>query len=394
LFYVKDVVTDFPSDESDIELSPSTPLASSGQSEKVPTTTRKISHLARRGQRNILHDFEDTAMDFEPDIQPSKHLRFADDIKTSSLLHPKDFSMGDIEMDDHGTAPNTTNHDTGYQTTSLQSTNQDTGYQTTSLQSTNQDTGYQTTSLPLTNQDTGYQTTSLQLTNQYTGLTSSQTKPFSVTSKSEVPPSTNLTSLFSKLPMDSVLHDPNPPSDFPDFIAKDFETNASNSLSSSKLLPNEKPLIEQILDVTNPEQFGHAPYSEEEILERARHVLDMVNRLYPEVKSPSNDPEEEDMTSMILNKTGLSLLHELEPIVSSTPQKDSKGHNSNTVAASKCIGSVGSDKNCCTLGYFCKSQILQNIILCYISFGLSFFFIHFSKPKFNKIWFTIVANFI
>lgn len=258
----------------------------------MPTTTRKISHLARRGQRNILHDFEDTAMEFEPDVQPSKHLRFADDIKTSSLLHAKDYSMGDIEMDDHGIAPNTTNQDTGYQTTSLQSTNQD------------------------------------------TGLTSSQTNPFSVTSNSEVPPSTNLTSLFSKLPMDSVLQDPNPPSNFPEFITKDFETNAFNSLSSSKLLQNEKPLIEQILDVTNPEQFGHAPYSEEEILERARQVLEMVNRLYPEVNSTSNEPEE-DRTSIIFNKTGLSLLHELEPIVSSTPQKGGKGHNSDTVAASK-----------------------------------------------------------
>lgn len=85
--------------------------------------------------------------------------------------------------------------------------------------------------------------------------------------------------------------------------------------------------------MTNPEQYGHAPYTREEILERARQVLDMVNRLYPEVKSGSGDPEEADQTSMIFNKTGLSLLHELEPIVSSTPQRDGKGDN--TVAASK-----------------------------------------------------------
>lgn len=291
---------DFPSDDSDIEIN--TPLASSNNqpSTNKPTTTRKISHLARRSQRSILQEFEDTAMDFEPNLQPSKHIRFADDIKTSSMLHTKDYSMGDIEMDDHGIAPNLTNQDTGYQTASLQSTNHD------------------------------------------TGLTSSQTNPFSVTTNSEVPPSTNLTSLFSKLPLDSAMQDTNPPPVFQDFLAKDIETNAFSqmpvSASTSLLSPRQKPLIEHILDVTNPEQFGHAPYSEEEILERARQVLDMVNRLYPEVKSASSGAEEgEDVTSMIMNKTGLSLLHELEPIVSSTPQKGGKGDYSSTVAASKFV---------------------------------------------------------
>ncbi|XP_061182933.1 protein aurora borealis-like [Saccostrea echinata] len=285
--FIQEPIPDFPSDESDVETN--TPLASDGHSERKPTTTRKISHLARRGQRNILHDFEDTAMEFETNEQPSKHLRFADEIKTSSLLCAKDYSM---EMDDHGIAPNSTNHDTGYQTASLQSTNHD------------------------------------------TGLASSQSNPFSVTANSEIPPSTNLTSLFSKLPIDSVLQDPNQPTDFPEFIAKENDAKAFNPVSSNKFSLRENPLIEQILDVTNPEQFGHAPYSEEEILERARSVLDMVNRMYPEMQSTSTDPEE-DLASMIMNKTGLSLLHELEPIVSSTPQKNGKGDYSNTVAASE-----------------------------------------------------------
>lgn len=303
-------ITDFPSDDSDVEIN--TPLASDNHSQKRPTTTRKISHLARRSQRNIFHEFEDTAMDFEQNLEFSKHIRFADDIKTSSLVHTKDFSMGDIEMDDHGIAPNSTNQDTGYQTASLQSTNPD------------------------------------------TGLTSSQTNPFSVTSNSEVPLSTNLTSLFSKLPLDSVIQDSNLQMDFPEFTAKDYETNAFNQLpvptNTALLSPRQKPLIEQILDVTNPEQFGHAPYTREEILERARQVLDMVNRLYPEVKPGGGDPEEADQTSMIFNKTGLSLLHELEPIVSSTPQKDGKGDN--TVAASKD-----------TLFWFMKTQIYLLFIL-------------------------------
>lgn len=291
--FIQEPLPDFPSDDSDVEIN--TPLASDNHSQKRPTTTRKISHLARRSQRNIFHEFEDTAMDFEQNLEFSKHIRFADDIKTSSLVHTKDFSMGDIEMDDHGIAPNSTNQDTGYQTASLQSTNPD------------------------------------------TGLTSSQTNPFSVTSNSEVPLSTNLTSLFSKLPLDSVIQDSNLQMDFPEFTAKDYETNAFNQLpvptNTALLCPRQKPLIEQILDVTNPEQFGHAPYTREEILERARQVLDMVNRLYPEVKPGGGDPEEADQTSMIFNKTGLSLLHELEPIVSSTPQKDGKGDN--TVAASE-----------------------------------------------------------
>ena len=119
-------------EDSDEEM---TPFAGKS-SENDKRTTRKVSHLSRHKQRNIVFDFEDTAMEYDTDSHhPSKHLRFADEIKTSSFSHTPDFSSADIDMDDNNPAPNSTNQDTGYQTASLQSTNHDTGVHTTSASS-------------------------------------------------------------------------------------------------------------------------------------------------------------------------------------------------------------------------------------------------------------------
>ena len=101
---------------------------------------------------------------------------------------------------------------------------------------------------------------------------------------------------------------------FDHFSAEKFDENVGEIH-----VPLQQPLIEQILDVTNPEKFGHGPYNEEEILERARQVLEMANKLYPDLQSSPD--QDHDVTSRIMDKTGISLLHELEPIVSSTPHR-------------------------------------------------------------------------
>ncbi|KAK3103945.1 hypothetical protein FSP39_023117 [Pinctada imbricata] len=253
-----------------------TPHAASSKVENPKRTIRKISHLTRHKYRNALFDFNETPMDFDMDTHhPSKHLRFAEDIKTSSFAQSRDFSSGDIDMDDNNAAPNSTNQDTGYQTASLQSTNHDTGVHATS--SSSQEMCYQ-----------GY--------------------PVGDSAQH-----TNITSLFSKMPLDSLLQDP----EDGDLQLKDLNDSALDTC-----VPVQQPLIDQILDVTNPEMFGHGPYNEEEILERARKVLEMANRLYPENKSNMDH----DVTSKIMDRTGISLLHELEPIVSSTPHKPKATH--------------------------------------------------------------------
>ncbi|KAL5007263.1 hypothetical protein ScPMuIL_016069 [Solemya velum] len=115
-----------------------------------------------------LGEMDHTAMDFES-APVVKNLRFADDIRTSSLLVTRDFSMIDT-TESECAVENLTNQDTGYYTTSMQSTNQDTGLHTNltcqfgslPFNTTSQDTGYQTNSIQSLSQE-DIQSTSINL---------------------------------------------------------------------------------------------------------------------------------------------------------------------------------------------------------------------------------------
>lgn len=271
-----------------------TPLPAEVNEEKLKKaeSCRKVSTLGRHRHKQLLENFDDTAMDFEP-AAVHKNLRFADvdDIKTSSLLVNRETSFAEMEFTSENVVqPNSTSHDTGYQTTSLQLTSQDTASGSSS-----------------------------NLTNQFpvnsTGI-STFDGPHQRQSTFQEMQHTNLTAQFGSLPTNSFYYDG-------DSVLDSNEHQISPS-------PKEH-LVHHILDITNPEKFGHGPYSEEEILDRARKVLQLANEMFPESNTGSVEQEVLD----ICDKTGLSTLHELEPIVS--PEKRtclpsaSKYHNSTSL---------------------------------------------------------------
>lgn len=259
---------EYSPDDSDEDMKTPLPAEVNEEKLKKAESCRKISTLGRHKQRNIFPEFDDTAMDFEP-VPIHKNLRFADvdDIRTSSLLVNRESSYTDMEYThDNAGQPNSTSQDTGYQTTSLQLTNQ-----------------------------TGSSLTS-NLTNQFPSSATSDVvhhgRPSTIYQDIQ---HTNLTAQFGSMPTNSSLYEG-------DSVLDCHDHHMSNS---------KEELVHHILDITNPEKFGHAPYSEEEILERARKVLQLANEMYPE----SNTNREREVQD-ICDKTGLSTLYELEPIVS------------------------------------------------------------------------------
>lgn len=262
------IFLEYSPDDSDEDMKTPLPAEVNEEKLKKAESCRKISTLGRHKQRNIFPEFDDTAMDFEP-VPIHKNLRFADvdDIRTSSLLVNRESSYTDMEYThDNAGQPNSTSQDTGYQTTSLQLTNQ-----------------------------TGSSLTS-NLTNQFPLSATSDVvhhgRPSTIYQDIQ---HTNLTAQFGSMPTNSSLYEG-------DSVLDCHDHHMSNS---------KEELVHHILDITNPEKFGHAPYSEEEILERARKVLQLANEMYPE----SNTNREREVQD-ICDKTGLSTLYELEPIVS------------------------------------------------------------------------------
>ncbi|XP_063400474.1 protein aurora borealis-like [Mytilus trossulus] len=263
-------------DDSDEDMKTPLPAEVNEDKLKKAESCRKVSTLGRHRQRNIFPEFDDTAMDFEP-VPIHKNLRFADvdDIKTSSLLVNRDTSFGDMELtNDNVIQPNSTSQDTGYQTTSLQMTSQDTA----SGSASNLTNHFPVNSTGISNSDVVF-----------------YGRPSTVFSDIQ---HTNLTAQFGSLPTNSFYYEGDSVLDCND-----------HPMSSPK-----ENLVHHILDITNPEKFGHGPYSEEEIIDRARKVLQLANEMYPE-SNQSNEREVQD----ICDKTGLSTLHELETIVS--PEK-------------------------------------------------------------------------
>ncbi|XP_052066688.1 protein aurora borealis-like [Mytilus californianus] len=263
-------------EDSDEDMKTPLPAEVNEDKLKKAESCRKVSTLGRHRQRNIFPEFDDTAMDFEP-VPIHKNLRFADvdDIKTSSLLVNRDMSFGDMELtSENAIQPNSTSQDTGYQTTSLQMTSQDTASGSASSLTNH----FPVNSTGISNSDVVY-----------------YGRPSTVFSDIQ---HTNLTAQFSSLPTNSFYYEGDSVLDCND-----------HPMSSPK-----ENLVHHILDITNPEKFGHAPYSEEEIIDRARKVLQLANEMYPE-SNQSNEREVQD----ICDKTGLSTLHELETIVS--PEK-------------------------------------------------------------------------
>ncbi|XP_060074440.1 protein aurora borealis-like [Ylistrum balloti] len=234
-----------------------TPVASKECSVKKKTVSnRKISHLSRHKHRTSLfqEDLDNTPMDYDS-VPPIKNLRFADDIKTSSLLvTTKDFSMAEMDFSQDNNA--------GY------STNQDTGYQTASLQSTNQETGLHTN-----------------LTSQFNSL------PFNTTNQDV---GSSIESMFCPGTSEEL-----PKQDDSAFMSG--ENITCGDTDSSK-----KEVVQQLLDLTNLDKFEQ----EDEILERAKRALSMANRLLPSQDQGSRPDRDH------IPQKGLQILHELEPLVS------------------------------------------------------------------------------
>ncbi|OWF51940.1 uncharacterized protein LOC110448430 [Mizuhopecten yessoensis] len=275
----------FTSEEEDDVV---TPVASKECSvKKKSVSNRKVSHLSRHKHRTSLfqEDLDNTPMDFDS-VPPIKNLRFADDIKTSSLLATtKDFSMAEMDFSQDNNAGYSTNQDTGYQTASLQSTNQETGLHTNLTSQFN--------SLPFntTNQDTG------------------------CPRENNSCPSTSQELNTQDDPLAGLSVDDSA------FMSHENVTGADADSSN-------KDVVQQLLDLTNLDKFEQ----EDEILDRARRALSMANRLLPG----------QDMAVTIgdgFPQKGLQILHELEPLVSTvetsvyTRVKSSTG--SDTVSASE-----------------------------------------------------------
>lgn len=261
-----------------------TPMPAIKTEKRRTGSTRKISHLTRHRQRNILPENDDIDMDFET-LSSDKNPGFADNIKTSSLLITRDFSFIDMEMTSENTAaPNSTNQDTGYHTASLQSTNQDTGLHT------NLTTQFNSLPFNTTNPDMMYTSTSMSISNH---------------------------ELMSCSASEIKFHPENSES-----ITKKFKrpVNNDSAISHSEYIPDdekEEKLVQQILEISRTEKCGPVgdTMSEEEILYRARQVLAMANSLYPDMKSESDGPS---VKTKLLTHRRLSILNELEPLVSSS----------------------------------------------------------------------------
>lgn len=221
-FSVEDFTSEEESDQDVI-----TPVASKENSvKKKGVSSRKISHLSRHKHRTSLfqEDLDDTPMDYES-APAIKNLRFADDIRTSSLLfNTKEFSLAEMDY----------SHDNN-----AVSANQDTGYQTASLQSTNQEMGLHTN-----------------LTSQFISLSNQDTSP---SDSMSYPGSSSV---------DIGKHD------HPQRVV----TVNDSALGADSDSCN-KDMVQQLLDLTNLEKFEH----EDEILERARQALAMANKLLPDI---------------------------------------------------------------------------------------------------------------
>ncbi|XP_069133731.1 protein aurora borealis-like [Argopecten irradians] len=269
----------FTSDEEEDVV---TPVASKECSvKKKSVSNRKISHLSRHKHRTSLfrEDLDITPMDYDT-VPPIKNLRFADDIKTSSLLvTTKDFSMAEMDFSQDNNAGYSANQDTGYQTASLQSTNHDTGLHTNLTSQFN--------SLHTTNQD------------------------------GECPSdNTSCPSVSEDLYKHDILQVGNSGEDSA-FMSHDNITCADSS---------HKEVVQQLLDLTNLDSDPQ----EEEILERARQALSMANKLLP-------SQHHTDTIGARIPQKGLQILHQLEPLVTSNDEPDLTNSSTNcyTVSASE-----------------------------------------------------------
>ncbi|XP_033751356.1 protein aurora borealis-like [Pecten maximus] len=275
----------FTSEEEDDVL---TPVASKECSvKKKSVSNRKISHLSRHKHRTSLfrEDLDNTPMDYDS-VPPIKNLRFADDIKTSSLLvTTKDFSMAEMDFSQDNNAGYSTNHDTGYQTASLQSTNHDTGQHTN-------------------------------LTSQFNSL------PFNTTNQEVGCPSENTScpSNSEELFKQDDLH--------AGFSGDDSAFMSRENINCADTDSSRKDVVQQLLDLTNLDKFEQ----EDEILDRARRALSVANKLLP---------SQDTVTSVgdSFPQKGLQILHELEPLVSTVERPALTGvipsTDSNTVSASE-----------------------------------------------------------
>lgn len=274
VFFTPRPLNCFPDDvpDSEEDHDKSTPIATNQQSlegvHKMTTDVFSPDHH--------LEEMDHTAMDFES-APVVKNLRFADDIRTSSLLATRDFSMIDT-TESECAAEISTNQDTGYYTTSMQSTNQDTGLHTNLT--------CQFGSLPFntTSQDTGYQTNSIQSLSQE-----------DIQSTSSNQGSHCQDFLYKDKLVDNVfaLH----------HLKSGGKSHVSDHTSKNVDCTNEK-----LAQDSHHIAITKSQYVEDDVIRRAKQVLATDDML--------KDPGDVNLTSL----TGYSIL-DIAPQHCSTPQK-------------------------------------------------------------------------